>query len=140
MSEKRNNFGEGSMFESDTETSDLHHIDGKTYIGYYRLYFRSGWWGRWFLEEGQRPTEQECEPIDRIVDVLKQDFPRGCDWDMKEFFANHYPVWGSEQRYLLRPNGPLPTWIKENYSIMVDTTYGNGDYPVRIYLYRNETE
>lgn len=67
--------GEGTIFEDDLETENLHEREGKIFVGYYRLYFRSGWWGRWFLEEGMKPTDRECEPIDRIVDMLKKKLP-----------------------------------------------------------------
>ena len=47
---------------------------------------------------------------------------------MKDYLAQ-YPTWGSENRYLLKP------LYSDHYKVMFDTTYGNGDYPVRIYVY-----
>ena len=47
---------------------------------------------------------------------------------MKDYLAQ-YSTWGSKNRYLLKP------MYSDHYKVMFDTTYGNGDYPVRIYVY-----
>ena len=52
---------------------------------------------------------------------------------MKDYFKDNHKNWGGEHRYLLKPKfGSL-------YRVMVDTTYGNSDYPVRIYAYRKNS-
>lgn len=113
-------------FEADTETEDLKAPEN--YLGYYRLYFRNGWYGRW-MEGADAVDRVDCAGIDRIVRWLRENFPRGCGYVMKEYLEQ-YPTWGAENRYLLKPV------MNDHYKVMFDTTYGNGDYPVRIYVYR----
>lgn len=113
-------------FEPDTETEDLK--ESENYLGYYRLYFRNGWYGRW-MESNNEIDEIDCHGVDEIIRWLQENFPRGCTWDMREYLSE-FPVWGSENRYLLKP------FMSDHYKVMFDTTYGNHDYPVRIYVYK----
>lgn len=113
-------------FEADTETEDLK--ESENYLGYYRLYFRNGWYGRW-MEGNNKVDRIDCHGVDKIVKWLQVNFPQGCTWNMKEYLSK-FPIWGSKNRYLLKP------FMSEHYKVMFDTTYGNGDYPVRIYLYK----
>lgn len=112
-------------FEQDVTTKDLR--ESEKYLGYYRLYFRDGWHGRW-MEGNTKVDMQDCIGVDKIIAWLRETFPHGCSWDMKAYLEQ-YPVWGSENRYLLKPV------YSDHYKVMFDTTYGNGDYPVRIYVY-----
>ena len=66
--------------------------------------------------------------IDNIIRYLQEKYPHGCSFDMEDTMGK-YPKWGGSKRYLIKPK------YSEFYRIMVDTTYGNEDYPVRIYLY-----
>ena len=78
------------------------------YIGQYRMYFRNRcWFGNWII--------QEC--------------PKGCNCYMKEYLSK-YPDCGNPYRHLLKPI------LSEHYKVLFDTTYGNEDYPVRIYVYK----
>lgn len=115
-------------FESDDkQETALNEIPG--YSGYYRLYFRDGWYGRW-MEEDDRIDQKLCAGIDEIVRFLQSNFPYGCnDWDMAAWLRDEYPTWGGDNRFLLKP------LFGDHYRIAFDTTYGNGDYPVRIYVY-----
>lgn len=115
-------------FEADNETTDLTVLKNSPYyLGYYRLYFRNGsWYGKW-LEESDELDRIVCHGVDEIVAWLQTRFPQGCNWDM-EAYLERYPAWGSDDRYLLKPI------MSDKYKVMFDTTYGNGDYPVRIYV------
>lgn len=114
-------------FEADTGTKSLK--ESENYLGYYRLYFADGsWFGRW-MESSKEISRTDCHGVDEIVRWLQENFPHGCSWDMKEYLEQ-FPTWGSENRYLLRP------LMSNHYKVMLDTTYGNGDYPVRIYVYK----
>lgn len=112
-------------FETDNDTKDLK--KSEKYIGYYRLYFKGGWYGRW-MEVNQKVSAVDCHGIDEIMLWLIEKFPDGCSWDMKEYLKE-FPIWGCENRYLLKP------FMSEHYKVLFDTTYGNHDYPVRIYVY-----
>ena len=112
-------------FEADTETKDVRESD--KYLGYYRLYFQGAWYGRW-MEESPKIDLLSCHGVDKIINWLRERFPKGCSYDMKDYLAQ-YPVWGNENRYLLKPI------MSDHYKVMFDTTYGNSDYPVRIYVY-----
>lgn len=70
-----------------------------------------------------------CHGIDEIIKWLSDNFPHGCNWEMDEYFKENYPTWGDEDRYLIFPI------MSEHYKVLVNTRYGNGDYPVRIYVY-----
>ena len=67
--------------------------------------------------------------VGKIIAWLKETFPNGCDYTMKKYLEN-YPTWKGENRYLLKPI------MFDKYKVMFDTTYGNHDYPVRIYAYK----
>lgn len=113
-------------FEADTESKSLKAEKG--YLGYYRLYFRGRWYGRW-MEYDPKIDRIACHGVDEIVEWLQNRFPRGCSWAMEEYLSN-FPVWGCDNnRYLLVPT------MSDHYKVLFDTTYGNDDYPVRIYVY-----
>lgn len=116
----------------DDDTKDLRNVEGKELIGYWRMYWRNGYWnGRWMLEDG-KPSEIDCIGVNKIIDWFCKNYPKGCNWIMKDDFQKNFKVWGSGERYLIKP-------FKSNiYKVMVDTTYGNGDYPVRVYVYKNK--
>lgn len=120
-------------FESDA-TADLRNVQGKKLIGYYRMYFRGGWYGRWFSAEknddDMQLTEKDKVGITHIIEYLVSEYPKGCDWLMQKNMKERYATWrGEENRYLLIP------LMSEHYKVLVDTKYGNGDYPIRIYVY-----
>ena len=108
------------------DTENLEAVEGMELIDYWRMYYRDGWYGRWMIEGKNRPTELECAGANQFIKWLTEKFDKGCDYWMKDYFADNFPLWGVEkERYLLRP-------------IKIDTKYGNGDYPVRIYIYREK--
>lgn len=123
-------------FEPDEETNDLRNVPDKEFIGYYRMYFRGGWCGRWFPAKDDNTdlqlSERDKIGISNIVKYISREYPKGCDWIMQEDTKEKYPTWGENERYLLKPVR------SERYKILVDTRYGNGDYPIRIYVYRQE--
>lgn len=113
--------------ENDKITEDLHEIPG--YSGYFRMYYRNGWEGRW-MESSPNLDKIDTAGVQQIINWICEMFPNGCDWKMKENLRQ-FPNWGAgEYRYLLKP-----IW-SEHYKIMFDTEFGNGDYPVRIYVYK----
>ena len=120
-------------FEDD-DTKDLRDVEGGTLIGYWRMYYRDGWAGRWMFYGELRPTQLDCYGVNEIIDWVIENFPRGCDGSMKEYMDRNYRKWGGNERYLIKPT-------KSNiYKVMIDTTYGNADYPIRIYVYRKDGE
>lgn len=121
-------------FVNDNEIEDLRNVDGKEMIAYWRMYFRCGWAGRWMFESNDKVTTLECHGIDEIVDWICKNFEKGCTFYMDGYMREHFKNWGSENRYLIKP------FMSEYYKVMIDTTYGNGDYPVRIYLYRDKED
>lgn len=121
-------------WEADTETTDLTDVkESEKYIGYYRMYFTEGvWFGRWMeYKDAEKLDVIACHGVDEIIEWLGENFPRGCDFTMREYLEK-YPTWGSEKRYLLKPI------YSDKYKVMFDTTYGNGDYPIRIYVCEQE--
>lgn len=125
----------------DDESKDLRAVEGLDMIGYWRMYFDgSRWQGRWLLEgefskEGikEKPDWYDCEGVNRIIDWIYNKFEKGNDFYMKEYCGEHFTEI-SENRYLIRP------YLSENYKIMIDTKYGNNDYPVRIYTYHKDKQ
>ena len=118
-------------FENDY-AKDLRNVKGKTMVGYYRMYYRGGWNGRWMLEGDEKPDLIDTSGVQKIVDWFCDRFRKGCNWEMMSFFSEGFNKWGGENRYLIKP------FKSEYYKVMIDTTYGNGDYPVRIYCYKDK--
>ena len=118
----------------DDDAEDLRNVPGKKMIGYWRMYYRNGWEGRWMFEGNDRPSRLDCCGVNKIIDWICKEFDRGCNWHMKGYMSEHHAKWGGEHRYLLRPK------YSNTYKIMIDTTYGNGDYPVRIYVYKDKED
>ena len=48
---------------------------------------------------------------------------------MDEYFKENYPNFMDDERYLIKPN------FSNHYKIMVNTRYGNSEYPIKIYVY-----
>ena len=111
------------------DVEDLRKVPRKTFLGYYRMYSDgNGWFGRW-LDVKDGTENIDVAGIEDITNWLRTEFPHGCDFTMKEYLTR-FKNWGSdENRYLLRPI------MSDRFKICIDTTYGNGDYPVRIYVY-----
>ena len=108
--------------EADDVHDDLHNLPG--YLGYYRLYFSGGWCGRWmYADKGM--SRLDCAGVDGIVEWLSVNFPKGCNYSMREFLSQ-YPSC-SNNRYLLKP------LMSEHYKIMFDTKYGRM-IKLKIYL------
>lgn len=124
--------GSDKMPFVDDYVEDLRNIEGKEMIAYWRMYFRNGWAGRWLFESKNGPDRLDCIGVDNIVDWFCKRFKNGCNWEMKGFFESKFALWGGKERYLIKP------FMSDYYKVMVDTTYGNDDYPVRIYVYRDK--
>lgn len=120
-------FNSDIPFEND-DTKDLGNVPGKKLIGYWRMCFRHGWYGSWFLEEDMNPSKIDIIGINEIIDWISDNFINGCDYYMSDYFKDNFNE-RAKNRYLIKP------FMDEHYKVMVDTTYGNGDYPVRIYVY-----
>ena len=113
-----------------TEVTDLRNReDNKTLIGYFRMYYRGGWHGKWFLEKGQEITSKDINMVQHIIDFVANRWDKGCDYFMKDDCKESFAQWGDVNRYLVQP------MYNDNYLLAIDTTYGNGDYPIRIYAY-----
>lgn len=113
-------------FELDIETTEL---QVGNYIGQYRMYFRNRcWFGKW-LEGYESIEQQDIDGAMKIINWIIQEFPKGCNCYMKEYLFK-YPDCGNPYRHLLKPI------LSEHYKVLFDTTYGNEDYPVRIYVYK----
>lgn len=113
-------------------TKDLRNVDGKEFLGYYRMYFTGGSWAGKWLDIKEGVTDLDVFGIQDITSWIQKQFPQGCDFFMKDYLQDKYPTWGSDNRFLLRPI------MSEYFKIMIDTTYGNHDYPVRIYCYKDK--
>lgn len=117
-------------FENDN-TEDLREIPGKKLVGYWRMYYRNGWAGRWMYEGSDRPDAVDCMGVNKIIDWVCDTFPNGCDFYMQDYCSLHYDTWGDPTRYLIKP------LRSDIYKVMIDTKYGNGDYPIRVYVYKD---
>lgn len=121
-------------FEND-DAPDLRNVKGKVMIGYWRMYFSNGrWYGRWLLEGNIIPDARDCHGVDEIMCWFSENFEKGCNYFMSSYFNDNFKHWGGDHRYLVKPK------YSDCYKVMVDTTYGNGDYPVRIYVYKNKED
>lgn len=115
-------------------------IAGRQYLGYERLYFRGGQWsGRWFTASGDTHpfgsvciglTEEEVEFLNDLVDEIGEKWSGGCDWKMMRDL-NDSGCRVREHIYLLEAEGGPCKCL-----MCFTTEFGNGDYPIRAYLYR----
>ena len=121
-------------FEDDSKVQELRNIEGKEMVGYYRMYYSGGWCGRWLYESKNYPDRLDCYGVQQIIDWFVKEFPKGCTFTMDGFFRDRFKNWGGENRFLVKP------FKSEFYKVMIDTTYMNGDYPVRIYCYKKKGE
>ena len=113
--------------------SNLREREDKELLGYWRMYFRGGWDGRWFPESNQSLNEVEILGLDNLIYYVCDRWTKGCDYFMDDDLKSLFPTWGEDgHRFLLSPKDDT------NYLVMIDTTFGNGDYPCRIYVYRDK--
>jgi hypothetical protein len=125
-------------FENDKATEDLQKVEGMELLDHWRMYFRDGWQGRWMGTayggwDENKVSKIDCIGVNHIIDWLVDNFPHGCNWEMQEHLLVNYEPWSDDgKRYLLKP------LYSDLYKVMIDTTYGNGDYPVRIYVYKRK--
>jgi len=105
-------------------------------LDYWRMYFRGCWDGRWMGTayggyDEKKLTKLDCYGAGQIFDWFIKEFPRGCDWKMEKYLEENFkPISEDGKRYFIKP------LYSDKYIICCDTTYGNGDYPVRIYVYK----
>lgn len=127
-----NQYREVVKYEDD-ETEDVREVDGKEMVAYYRMYFSNGrWYGTWIKESKEEITALDCVGVDKIIKDFSELFLGGCNLYMQEFMERNFTGYCDNKRFLLKP------FMNDYYKIMVDTTYGNGDYPVRIYAYHDK--
>lgn len=117
---------------------NLHKREGYIYKGYFRMYWRYGWYGRWFDNNFDSLSSSKVEitqldilGVERIVDWFCENFPKGCNWEMDLFFSENYTEEDKNVFY-------IQPYLSDIYRIAVNTTYGNEDYPVRIYVFEKE--
>ena len=124
-------------FEND-DTKDLRNVDGMELLDYWRMYFRSGWNGRWIgttwgSYDETKITELDCHGVQEIIDWITDNFPHGCNWEMEDYMAENFkPTSNDGKRYFIKP------LYSDLYKVLIDTTYGNDDYPIRIYVYKRK--
>ena len=122
-------------FERDN-TKKLREVPGKELIGYWRMYYSGGWCGRWLFEgnpfHSKELTRLDCKGVDEIINWFTENYPNGCNFIMEEDMEKQFGNWGCENRHLIKPK------YSDYYKVSIDTTYGNNDYPVRIYVYKDK--
>ena len=111
------------------EKDDLYTLQGVKLVGYYRMYYRNSWSGRWILDNGNEPDRLECVGVQNIIDYICEKYPKGINYAAEYEIENEFKQ-VAEHRFLLKPYG------NEYYRVLIDTTYHNDDYPIRIYVYR----
>lgn len=114
-------------FEADLETTDIKVLDN--YFGYLRVYFKNESWHSAWMEATKDINESITHDIEKIINWLNKTFSNGCNWEMDEYFKENYPNFMDDERYLIKPN------FSNHYKIMVNTRYGNSEYPIKIYVY-----
>lgn len=125
-----------------SKLDDLHNVEGKEFVGYWRMYFNHGYGGRWFNCNGDTSINGRCakelkddeiEKLNEIINYITDRWKGGCDYFMIEDLVKKFEaVENNENRYILEYEG------SDNHIIVIDTTYRNHDYPIRIYVYREK--
>lgn len=108
--------------------------DGKICLGYYRLYYRNGWNIVWFPNENEisKPEKAEIDIVNEIIEYIAEKAPIGMNVEFKDFLRKTAEPSPNGRYYFFADNTDF------NYLIEFNAKYGNNDYPVRIYLYRNK--
>lgn len=110
---------------------------GYEQMGYYRMYFRNLWYGKWFVqsEKFKEVRTAESEVLKGFCQWIEQTFTGGCDEKMTEYLESHTEL-------TKNPNGRYSNILEIDDNAYADVVYntefGNEDYPIRIYLYRKE--
>lgn len=112
---------------------------GHTFMGYFRMYFRSGkWYGKWFAENAEFEKNgvlpEESNKLKSFCKWVEDRFKGGCNDVMTDYLKNNEDMKCINGSYFI---GLL---ISDTSYAMVKYTpqFGNDDYPIRIYLYRKE--
>ena len=122
---------------------EFKNMEGYDYLGYWRMYYNHSWGGRWFSEEGtlqmdgRQVKELESEEIEVLNNAIKyivERWKEGCTFDMIEDLKG-YNAACTEYRHLLEMKMDGDT-KNLKFIVLFDVEFGNGDYPVRIYVYR----
>ncbi|MGO5336735.1 hypothetical protein ACTQZS_07985 [Bilifractor sp. LCP19S3_H10] len=126
---RKNNISD--LFEK-VDQIDLRSIPGKVLLGYHRLYFRAKHWNSTFIsnDECKFPLdEEEYTDVMELKRAICIFWPRGVNWKMEEDMRSFRSE--DKKRFILR--------VKDNPDIylLFDLRFGNADYPIRIYVYRN---
>lgn len=110
------------------------------YCGYYRMYYRRGWDGRWFTETGNTSIDggntqlspDEMEEFRTIYEEITKRWPCGCNYNMERDIKSYQAeIPGNPSTHLLETEGTLLRFL-----VSINLLYGNADYPIRIYIYR----
>ena len=63
---------------------NLHNMPGKTFKGYWRMYFRNGLWdGRWFNAGNGNMTDFQIAGLNNIIQYIGERWPKGCSYTMQ---------------------------------------------------------
>lgn len=119
------------------KSEQMDNISGYTLMGYFRMYFRNGWFGRWFAKtdefEENGARDIESAKIKDFCAFVEDNFTGGCDEKMVDYLKTN-------SNYQRLDNGTYYNAIevddKSYIVIQVSPQYGNSDYPIRVLLYR----
>ena len=126
-------YGDVKLLQNQAELSKISNLQerkGKINLGYYRMYYRNGYDGVWFENAGKM-TQCEKEVLSQVIDTVKELAPEG----MTPYFQEHLNDVATAS-----PNGRyyyFETSTNFNFLVEFAPEYGNDDYPVRIYVYRD---
>ena len=105
------------------------------------MYFRNGWEGKWFPQNetfeksGLRPIERET--LINYCKWVEDAFPNGCDEIMESYMKNVPSITkGENDRYYAFIAMDKDSFAEVEYN----TSFGNDDYIIRIYLYRKNSQ
>lgn len=117
----------------DYKFSNFKEIQGiGEYMGFVRMKFRNHWDNIWFGREydTQIPKRAGCM-LNNLLSDIQNNWQNGCDMQFELDIQKYDAYWSENgKRHLLEisDNGI-------NYIFLIDATYGNCDYPIRIYIY-----
>lgn len=123
-------------FEELSKINKFDEREGKTLLGYWRMYYRGGWGGRLLSTNPKNPFEvllnqEEKEILQRIVDYICEKAPKGMNWEFEDLIKSTFKSSKNGRYHCFYMGTNL------NYLVEFVTEYGNDDYPVRIYVYRD---
>lgn len=121
-------------------TDNLDNVAGHSLMGYFRMFYNGGWFGKWFaIHEDFKQDgllNSESTTLKNFCEWVQNTFIGGCDDKMLDYLSNNEDIQNINSNYFIGLRIDDTSYAVVKYT----PRYGNEDYPIRIYLYRKDND